>query len=525
MTARMPKATIRLWGAAFLGVLLPLAAQGAAFKGIAPGKTTRAELVKRLGQPVEGKGTAAETFAATAIGFAKATVEFDAQGVVAKAKLVPEKEVSLAETMQLFALASAPKIQDGHAFDPAQKAGSTVSYDAEGVHFYLRDGVLREVWLLAAPGLQPAPPKPPAPAPTPAPVAPALPIPPAPEPAPRPVAPPPATPIPAPQPPVPPTPVAPTMAPGMPTPAAPGPDALKEVRLTRTAQGTTPSFAGLVPGRSKREETVALLGHPRFIGRAGRETFVSGYDAERFGLHSLNVYYRPDDVIERIELRPAKPIPVADVARAFDFSKPSQTFQIEGAAVVCFEAEGIELTFHGGGVQDIALVPPAAPPPTPGLPAVPRPPEPVTTPPPLPIPPTAQPPLPAGAGPAIQLTTVRYEVATEGGPPGIAVLADLAAAGCQGQTMLVTARLRRPDGVPVMAVRGAAQNYADTRGRFVTSAADAVRFDPARWAPYRLFVPCNQLDLPAGQQHQLILTVTAACGNSTATVELQTRPS
>jgi len=526
MSAWMPKAMIRVWGAAVLGALLPIAAQGAAFQAITPGKTTRADLVKQLGEPVEGQGTAAETFAAKAIGFSKATVQCDAQGVVQKARLAPEKDLSLVETMQLFTLASAPRTQDGHAFDPAQKEGSTMSYDAEGVSFYLRDGQLREVWLVAPPALAPAPalPQPPPPGPAPVPPAPAPPTPaPAPvppTPAPQPLAPAPAPPTPVPQTQVPPTPAPSMMPPSMPTPATPSGDPLKDVRLTQTALGKTPSFAGLVPGRSRREEVVALLGHPRFIARAGRESFLSGYDAERLGLHSLNIYYRPDDVIERIELRPARPIPVADVGRALDFSKPSQTFQIEGAAIVCFEADGIELTFHGGGVADIVLVPPVAPPPTPGMPALPRLPEPAAAPPPLPIPPTAQPTVPAGGGAAVQLAAVRSEAAAEGGQPGLVVLADLAATGCQGQTMLVTARLRRPDGMPVMAVRTAGRDYVDTRGRFVTSAADAVRFDPARWAPYRLFIPATQLDLPAGQDHRLVLTVTAACANSTATVEV-----
>ena len=84
--------------------------------------------------------------------------------------------------------------------------------------------------------------------------------------------------------------------------------------------------------------------------------------------------------------------------------------------------------------------------------------------------------------------------------------------------MGVAARLRRADGQPVMAARGAAA-YVDDRGCFCSVATDAVRFDPARWGAFRIFVPYAALDLPQGQAQELVLTVTAACAGRTVTLE------
>jgi len=89
----------------------------------------------------------------------------------------------------------------------------------------------------------------------------------------------------------------------------------------------------------------------------------------------------------------------------------------------------------------------------------------------------------------------------------------------RGETMIAEIRLRRPNGKPVMAAKGAPAGYADEKGCFVGRFTEKVPSDKAEWKSIHLWVPFAALDLAPGRQHKLILTFLASAGGLTATRE------
>jgi len=494
-------------------------AQAASLHGVTPGASTRAEMHRALGEPAGGKGSGVEAFRPKDAALRQVTLYYDARDVVRRARFDPAAELSLELASLLFELQGKPRMSRGHPFDPAHKDGDAAHYDVRGVHFYLRDAVVREIWLvvpgdneplvvplpqvrapepdkgkpetglsLILPGTQPE--KPPAPTP------------------------------------VPPTPAEPVL----PKPAGP----LAMVRAGRVSPGGArlgPAFASLVVGRATRHDVRAELGPPRFVSRFAPEGFACEYDGAKLGLRSIVVRLRPDGVVDGIEAQLLQPLPQGDAVAALGLDEPPERLAFEGSTLESFPGAGIELTVRDGSVTGLRL---AAPPP-------PEPPKVAVVPPPPP-PPPAEPvkPEPAPEGPPvlkqdqrtaadaeaflgaqlIRVQKVWYKADEQAGKyQGLMVLADLAARGCKSQTMIAQVRLRHHDGRPVKAVEGAPQRFTDERGRFAAPAPDEVLFDPAAWKAYQVFLPYAYLDLPRGQVHHVVITFTATCGGHTNGLE------
>jgi len=138
--------------------------------------------------------------------------------------------------------------------------------------------------------------------------------------------------------------------------------------------------------------------------------------------------------------------------------------------------------------------------------------------------PTYSPPQPAGMGleglAGMGLEAPRLEDA----PPGLDISGLMLTGHVQvdemrGETMTAEIRLRRPNGNPVMAAKGAPAGYADEKRCFVSRFSEKVPSDKAEWKSIHLWVPFAALDLAPGRQHKLILTFLASAGGLTATRE------
>jgi len=531
------------------------AARGATLHGVTPGRSTRVEMHRQLGAPVAGRGTGEETFEAKGSGLARIALHYDAKGVVRRARFEPAEQLTLDLATLLFELTDKRRSAVGHPFDTTRAQGTSAHYDADGVHFYIRDKIVREIWLVTPGQGRPAPASPAAAVPPAA-------VPPTAVPGLPPLARPPATAVGRPTAPVarPPTPATPPLVttPARPTPAPqPGvvaavPQALRDVRVGRG--GTPPSFRGIVVGQSDSKQVAAALGPPRFVGRRGPQGFACEHDGRAFGLHGVLVRYGQGGRVGQLDLRFASPLPRGQVARALGLGQPAATAPFLGCVVELHASSSVELTVQGGAVTSlrltgaslgpptrVATMPQPAPPPTAPAPLWPAPPPtapPPTAPAPAPVAPAPAPvapaPTPAAAGPPAlrQVQTVPAQAAGArvvstprvtvrrvwykadmqvAGEPGLVVYADLLASGCKGQQMTATVRLRQHTGQPVMAARGAPARFVDSRGRFAAPAPDQVLHDTAQWQAYQVFVPYRFLDLPRGQVHNLAISFTATC--------------
>lgn len=105
--------------------------------------------------------------------------------------------------------------------------------------------------------------------------------------------------------------------------------------------------------------------------------------------------------------------------------------------------------------------------------------------------------------------------------PGLKVQAQVLANGLRNETLVLTVRLRRPDGTPVAAARDGPPGYADAQGRFQSVVRDPIRFDFARWGELFAPVPAPALELAPGRTHALILTYHVAAGPCSAWAEQQ----
>ena len=503
-------------------------ARAATLQGVTPGLSTRAEMHRRLGEPVGGKGTAIETFKPKDAALSRIVVHYRAGDVVGRARFEPAAELTLQLAVLLFEIKGKPRMTKGHPFDPAQQNGEAAHYDTSGVHFHLRDDIVREIWLVVPGdnGPQPAAPKAPAAAkvtPTPdarpgkiggltpggmAPAGPGLVLP---TPQPR------LGPVPGPEPePLPQPRRSPVPTPGVVRRSMP--KALASLRIGRSSPGgaRAAAFQGLVVGRSTRREARAELGPPRFVSRYADDAFACEYDGRRFDLRSVVVRFRPDGVVAQIEQQFLEPLMRAQVLAVLGLGRPATTLEFEGSAIEVFPETGVELSLRHGGVTGLRLA-------TVGSPAMAEAPRPT---------PAAGPPVlrqkqRTSADAEAFLGTQRVRVrrvwykadARAGKYRGLMVLADLLARDCKSRTMVAQVRLRQHDGRPVMAAQGAPERFADARGRFVAPAPDEVLHDPATWEAYQVFLPYDYIALPRGQMHHIVITFTAACDDDTNGLE------
>ncbi|MFP4055458.1 MAG: hypothetical protein ACLF0G_01145 [Candidatus Brocadiia bacterium] len=548
----------RAWAAAL--ALAAAAAQPASLASplpqLTPGKTTRAEVRQRLGEPAEGRGTPAETFADVRPGLAAVTVSYNEDDIVRWARLRLAKQMPPDVAALLFDTTCSPELRPGHPLE-GEGEGTTLSYAGDGVHLYVREGVVREVVLAALErpvrGSRVASEEPPAEEPgreeATAPISPSamVPLPPdlrppqeerEPErPEPPAVAPPPLPDVPGPPQP-------------RPEPVTPGPSReppAEEVatavllRPLRLAAGEPPAFLGFVVGKSSHREAVAALGEPRFVSRRAGGGALAVHDGRPLGLHALVLVCDAAGGIEEVELQFARPVERDEVAGALGLGAPDMVSEAAGAAVDSYAEKGVEVTVRGDEATGLRLArsrvlsaeaevvaalpepeesPPAPPEKSPPLP----PPEPEPAPEPRPEPepepapePERFPPLRA---PGVQVRRVWCEHGVQvGGRLGMAVKAQIRAAGLRDQVLRVSVRFRHLDGRPVLAARGAPRGCADPRGRLCVTGSDRVLYDRAGWEAFQVFVPYGAIALPRGREHQVVVMFGARCGRQAHTRE------
>ncbi|MFP4058450.1 MAG: hypothetical protein ACLF0G_16400 [Candidatus Brocadiia bacterium] len=502
-----------------LAVVAACPGRAASLAGLTPGKTTRAEVHRALGEPAEGKGTPTETFRPEGGDFERIVVRYGADEVVATARFAPAGKLSILKAEQLVEPQAAARPELSHALDESVRQGLTIHYDEDGAHFYVRQGQVAEIWLDVPGGEAPAPAQEP----------PSIPM----------------------MPPVPPRPA---------EPPQPPKDPLARVQVASPAVGggQHPVFHGLAVGRATQAQALKTLGSPRFVARTGPGRIRCVHDGAPFGLHSVVAEYGPAGVLRSLDLRFEEPLGRSRAANALGLGKPDAIQQFGQATIASFEAAGIELSLLDDRVTNLRLLSPpepekaAAKPPEPKQPPQPEPeeaPEPQPEEPPQPKePPEPQPEEPpqpkeppepepqepaepepeeppapppvAPQGPALEVRRVWHEPDQEhGGFQGVMALAEIVARGLEGQQLSVTARLRHLTGQAVRAVPGAPAGYTDDRGRLAVAATAPVPADPVRWSPFRVFVPYSLIRLPRGVAHELILSVTAACGEKRVTRE------
>ncbi|MFW6108587.1 MAG: hypothetical protein ACOC8D_02120, partial [bacterium] len=493
------------------GVLLAWAATAqagaASLLGVTPGRTRRAEAHRLLGEPIRGRGSAVEAFRPRDKALKEARLHYDRQGVVRRARFDPAAELTLELATLLFERRGKLRRAEGHPFDPSVRGGAAASYQASGIHFYLRDGVVQEIWL-AAPGdsgrLSEGAGAPSVPSPRAGPVGGLV--------------------LPAGKPKAPPRPEAgETPRPDAQLPSLP--PALARIRPGRASPGgrrVPPAFGGLTAGGATRDEVRSVLGSPQHVRRWGADGFEAEYGGGAEGVRRVVVRFGRDGVAAHIEARLGEPLRRAQVAAALGLGLPAARLSFEGAAVELYPAAGVELAVRQGRVTGLRLAQVAVP--------------------------EAQGPAGEAAAPTaeqgeeppalrqaqhragrvaeflgaqrVQVRRVWYKGDVRAGRyRGLMVFADLAARGCKSKTMQAFVRLRTVDGAPVMATKDAPGRFVDDRRRFVAPAPDEVLHDPARWEAYQVFVPYAYLDLAGGRKHRVVLVFTATCDGQTNGLE------
>lgn len=124
---------------------------GSVFDAVQPGKSTIADLHARFGEPVcsEASGNMRiEHFNDQEKLFNEVSAWLDAQNVLQWARVKPLHTVIADDAPLLFGLTKEPTKTKGNAF--AEKptiAGETRHFRDAGVHFYVCDGIVEEIWL------------------------------------------------------------------------------------------------------------------------------------------------------------------------------------------------------------------------------------------------------------------------------------------------------------------------------------------------------------------------------------------
>jgi len=116
---------------------------------IRPGAATSG-LIDPLGDPVsveQREGLQVNTFTRPDSGIARATIWGDRDGTIQWARIQLVNELPPSAVRLLFTLVGAKTTSPGHAFaDTEQEKGRTDHYEADGVHFFIVDGIVREIW-------------------------------------------------------------------------------------------------------------------------------------------------------------------------------------------------------------------------------------------------------------------------------------------------------------------------------------------------------------------------------------------
>jgi hypothetical protein len=125
---------------------------------VVPG-ATGADLRGAFGEPLQVERNAEinlwrEDFALVAAGYAQVTAWYDTGGAMRCARVVPVNPLKPVAAGLLFDLRSGATRSDGHGFTEADN-GHFLHHGREGIHFFLEEGRVREIWRTAS-GVLPA---------------------------------------------------------------------------------------------------------------------------------------------------------------------------------------------------------------------------------------------------------------------------------------------------------------------------------------------------------------------------------
>jgi len=129
----------------------PIQADPYVFDVLRPG-ASREAVCSGLDQPVSShrgaEGDLVEVFEASERGIGRATVWYDATGVVRWARVQLVNRLPAYATALLFDLQGNAEVSPGYAFAPDEDSfGETHSYGREGVHLFVHGDIVREIWL------------------------------------------------------------------------------------------------------------------------------------------------------------------------------------------------------------------------------------------------------------------------------------------------------------------------------------------------------------------------------------------
>lgn len=152
----------RIWATRIAVFLLTLSAQatfaaqesaGFALDSVVFGASGE-ELRKAFGEPQSGERAGSgvlrrEDFALIPAGYAQVNVWYDAEETLHHARVIPARSLKLAAAVLLFDLRSGAVRTEGHCFVGAE-VGHFLHYSAEGVHFFVDQDRVVEIWRTAA---------------------------------------------------------------------------------------------------------------------------------------------------------------------------------------------------------------------------------------------------------------------------------------------------------------------------------------------------------------------------------------
>lgn len=484
MHATSPSHRILITCLAAVFLLLAASASAATFLEITPGKTTRSKIHELFGKPVSGKGIAHEAFYPRDKGLASLVVHYDSKSVVKEAEIILNRKFTT-EQFELFFdfkgkavrvrgnnMPGAKERQDAMVTEPFDS--ETVHYVDDGVHFFTIKNKVMDI-LLTVPGEFGG--------------------------------------------------------------QIPSIGVLTNEGTQQTVAGEPPDpvlvkLLGIIqPGKTFGLELHDHLGK-RYHPSAGVSGWTEGFRAEEKGLQDVVVWYTDQGIVKWARVRLVKAFAPA-AARSLFKLKDHATFTDGHAFAKCddalgrtehYLADGVHFYVRGSVVREIWLTIPAADPakikaeagavysepkegPEKESIGVKKPDRHDTKRP------------PGVPAPAVRILTAEYENNSgEKERPGLLVKIYMKTAGCREETVVVKVRLRQRDGSPIAAVRGAPPAYAEN-GRLCAAARDKVRFDYAKWEPFRVFIPYNMIALGPGR-HELKILISAACGGATAEEEI-----
>ena len=126
-------------------------AQSSSVNEIKPGRSTRKDLIILFGEPVRSESTEetkVDYFVAEEKLFKEISGCFNANGLLQWARFRPLHNVLADDAPLLFDLTVEPAKTQGNAFsEEGNKEGETHHFPGEGVHFFVRDRIVEEIWL------------------------------------------------------------------------------------------------------------------------------------------------------------------------------------------------------------------------------------------------------------------------------------------------------------------------------------------------------------------------------------------